>query len=61
VRRPGEAVSAEDITAHCVKTVATYKRPRDIRFVESLPKLPNGKIEKYKLREPLWTGKARAI
>ena len=61
VRRPGEIVSAEDITAHCVKTVASYKRPREIRFVESLPKLPNGKIEKYKLREPLWAGKARAI
>ena len=61
VRRPGEIVSAEEITAHCVKTVASYKRPREIRFVESLPKLPNGKIEKYKLREPLWAGKARAI
>ena len=61
VRRPGEIVSAEDITAHCVKTVASYKRPREIKFVESLPKLPNGKIEKYKLREPLWAGKARAI
>ena len=61
VRRPGEIVSAEDITAHCVKTVASYKRPREIRFVESLPKLPNGKIEKYKLREPLWAGRARAI
>ena len=61
VRRPGEIVSADDITAHCVKTVASYKRPREIKFVESLPKLPNGKIEKYKLREPLWAGKARAI
>ena len=61
VRRPGETVSAEDITAHCVKTVASYKRPREVRFVESLPKLPNGKIEKYKLRDPLWAGRARAI
>jgi acyl-CoA synthetase (AMP-forming)/AMP-acid ligase II len=61
VPRQGQAVSAEDITAHCVKTVASYKRPREVRFVESLPKLPNGKIEKYKLREPLWAGKARAI
>jgi acyl-CoA synthetase (AMP-forming)/AMP-acid ligase II len=61
VRRPDQAVSAEDITAHCVKTVASYKRPREVRFVDSLPKLPNGKIEKYKLREPLWAGKSRAI
>lgn len=61
VRRPGQMVSADDIAAHCVKHVASYKRPRDIRFVESLPKLPNGKIEKYKLREPLWAGRRRAI
>lgn len=61
VQRPGKTVSAEDITAHCAKMIASYKRPREIRFVASLPKLPNGKIEKYKLREPLWAGKARAI
>jgi acyl-CoA synthetase (AMP-forming)/AMP-acid ligase II len=61
VKRPGQTVSAEDITAHCVKTVASYKRPREIRFVDSLPRLPNGKIEKYKLRDPLWAGRARTI
>jgi long-chain acyl-CoA synthetase len=61
VRRPGQDVSAEDITAHCLKAVAPYKRPRQIRFVDSLPTLPNGKVEKYKLREPLWAGKSRAI
>jgi acyl-CoA synthetase (AMP-forming)/AMP-acid ligase II len=61
VRRPGATVSAEDITAHCVSSIASYKRPRQIIFVESLPKLPNGKIEKYKLREPLWADRARAI
>ena len=61
VRRPGEMASAEDITAHCAKAVASFKRPREVRFVESLPKLPNGKIEKYKLRDPLWAGRARTI
>jgi acyl-CoA synthetase (AMP-forming)/AMP-acid ligase II len=61
VRRPGQALTADDITAHCVKAVASYKRPREIRFVDSLPKLPNGKVEKYKLREPLWAGRARAV
>ncbi len=61
VRRSGERVVTEDLIAHCVKSIASYKRPREIRFVESLPKLPNGKVEKYKLREPLWGGRARAI
>jgi acyl-CoA synthetase (AMP-forming)/AMP-acid ligase II len=61
VRRPGQIVSVDDIIAHCSRTVASYKRPREIRFVESLPKLPNGKVEKYKLRDPLWAGRERAI
>ncbi len=61
VKRPGQTVSAEEITAHCANAVASYKRPREIRFVDSLPKLPNGKVEKYKLRDPLWAGRARTI
>jgi acyl-CoA synthetase (AMP-forming)/AMP-acid ligase II len=61
VCRSGESVVAEDLIAHCLKSIASYKRPREIRFVESLPRLPNGKVEKYKLREPLWGGRARAI
>lgn len=61
VRRPGQVVSAEDIAVHCANAIASYKRPREIRFVESLPKLPNGKVEKYKLRDPLWAGRTRAI
>src|SRR6185436_12367366 len=51
VPRSGQTISTDDITAHCAKTVASYKRPRVVKFVESLPKLPNGKVEKYKLRE----------
>ena len=61
VKRSGQTVSADDIIAHCVKSIASYKRPREIRFVDSLPKLPNGKVEKYKLRDPLWAGGSRAI
>jgi acyl-CoA synthetase (AMP-forming)/AMP-acid ligase II len=61
VKRAGETVSADDIAAHCVKSIAAYKRPREIRFIESLPKLPNGKVEKFKLRDPLWAGRSRAI
>jgi acyl-CoA synthetase (AMP-forming)/AMP-acid ligase II len=61
VRRCGQDVSAETIGEHCRGAIASYKRPREIRFVDALPKLPNGKIEKFKLREPLWAGRSRAI
>ena len=32
-----------------------------VRFIDALPKLPNGKIEKFKLRAPLWAGRERAV
>lgn len=53
VRRGGEAVTMDELIAHCRQSIAPYKRPRGGRFVEKLPKLPNGKIEKVKLRELL--------
>jgi acyl-coenzyme A synthetase/AMP-(fatty) acid ligase len=35
-----------------VKTVtAPYKYPREIEFVDSLPKTPSGKIRRVELRE----------
>ena len=61
VKRNGRDVAAEDIIAHCREKIAAYKRPKAVKFVDSLPKLPNGKIEKFKLRAPLWAGRGRAI
>jgi acyl-CoA synthetase (AMP-forming)/AMP-acid ligase II len=61
VRKPGTEASEAAITEHCRRSIAAYKRPKELRFVESLPKLPNGKVEKFKLREPLWAGRARSL
>jgi acyl-CoA synthetase (AMP-forming)/AMP-acid ligase II len=61
VRRSGHDVDADALIAHCRERIAAYKRPRDVRFIDALPKLPNGKIEKFKLRAPLWTGRERAV
>jgi acyl-CoA synthetase (AMP-forming)/AMP-acid ligase II len=61
VRRPGQDVDASAIDEHCRRTIASFKRPREVNFIDALPKLPNGKIEKFKLREPLWVGRDRAL
>jgi acyl-CoA synthetase (AMP-forming)/AMP-acid ligase II len=61
VKRPGQTVTTEAIIEHCRNAIAGYKRPRDVHFIDALPKLPNGKIEKFKLRAPLWEGQERAI
>lgn len=44
---------AEGLIAHCRRMIAACKRPRDLHFIDTLPKLPNGKVEKFKLRAPL--------
>jgi acyl-CoA synthetase (AMP-forming)/AMP-acid ligase II len=38
------------VIAHCRSLIAGYKRPRAVRFVDDLPKLANGKIDKKALR-----------
>jgi fatty-acyl-CoA synthase len=48
--RPGAAVTAEELVAHCRTLLAAYKVPREVRFAE-IPKTVTGKIQKYQLRE----------
>ena len=54
VKRPDATLDAAGVIAHCRGSIAAYKCPKEVRFIEALPKLPNGKVEKYKLKAPLW-------
>jgi len=42
---------AEDIQNHCKKVAAPYKYPREVEFVEELPKTQSGKTKRKELRE----------
>lgn len=53
VRRSGAEVTDEILIAHCKERLASYKKPRAIRFTEALPRNSIGKILKYRLRESL--------
>jgi long-chain acyl-CoA synthetase len=53
VQRPGAAVAAAELDALCLDRVARFKRPRDYRFVEMLPKNNYGKVLKTELRRLL--------
>jgi 2-furoate---CoA ligase len=46
-------VTAEELDAHCLasETLARFKRPREYRFVEDLPKSPSGKLLRRLLRD----------
>jgi fatty-acyl-CoA synthase len=48
--KPGAAVTAAELIAHCRTLLAGYKIPREVRF-EPIPKTATGKIQKFVLRE----------
>ena len=41
--------------------VAKFKLPRTIDYAAELPRDPNGKLYKRRLRDPYWAGRDRAI
>jgi long-chain acyl-CoA synthetase len=51
VARPGQAVSAGDLTAFLAGRIATYKIPARIHFRDHLPLTASGKIAHRELRE----------
>jgi long-chain acyl-CoA synthetase len=57
---PGEALS-DEILDFLKDRLAKYKTPRSIDYVEAMPRDPNGKLYKRKLRDPYWEGKERSI
>jgi long-chain acyl-CoA synthetase len=50
VPAPGRAVSAADLDAACLASIARFKRPKVWRFVDALPKNNYGKVLKTELR-----------
>jgi long-chain acyl-CoA synthetase len=66
VVQPAEGVEAGDelaaeLEAFCTDKLAKFKRPRTIDFVPELPRDPNGKLYKRKLRDPYWEGHGSKI
>ena len=49
VLRPGSACSEDDLRDFCVQRLGRYKAPKVIRFVDSLPRGPSGKVQRLKL------------
>ncbi len=61
VLRPGKKATAEEIIAFCKSQLASFKKPRSVEFVESLPRNLSGKILKRVLREAYWRGQERKV
>jgi long-chain acyl-CoA synthetase len=57
---PGPELTAE-LLAFLAGRVAKFKLPRTIDYVAELPRDPNGKLYKRRLRDPYWAGRDRVI
>jgi acyl-CoA synthetase (AMP-forming)/AMP-acid ligase II len=51
VTRPGVDVEEDELVAHCKASLASYKKPKRVVFVDELPRNPSGKVLKRELRE----------
>jgi len=49
-KAPGATITEEDVIAHCRRALAAYKVPKDVRFLDALPKSNVGKILRKDLR-----------
>lgn len=57
----GGPALAEELIEFCKTRLAKYKLPRSIDFLDELPRDPNGKLYKRRLRDPYWQGRERSI
>jgi long-chain acyl-CoA synthetase len=48
---PGADVTEDDIRDYCLANLAEYKHPREVAFVEELPRTTTGKVQKFELVE----------
>ncbi len=51
VLRDGASVSEDDIKKHVKSNLAGYKVPRDVEFLDELPRTSTGKVLKRELRD----------
>jgi long-chain acyl-CoA synthetase len=66
VIEPAEGIEANDelaaeILAFCGDKLAKFKTPKTVDFTTEMPRDPNGKLYKRKLRDPYWEGVQRAL
>ena len=50
---PGATVDSQAVMDHCKASMASYKKPKEVRIVDSFPLNSTGKIAKKVIREEL--------
>jgi long-chain acyl-CoA synthetase len=57
---PGAVLSSAAVQDFLRSRLANFKVPKEIQFLDALPREATGKIFKRKLRDPYWQGHHRA-
>jgi len=58
VLREGAHASADEIRVHVTRELADYKKPKQVLFIDALPRNPTGKVLKRELRERALSSRA---
>lgn len=61
VLKPGIKITEEELINYCKQNLASYKKPKSVDLVDSLPKNSGGKILKKELHKKYWKGRDRYI
>ena len=61
VVREGHRVTEAELIAHCRDRLAHFKAPTSVEIRDVLDRTATGKLQKYKLRQPYWTGREKSI
>lgn len=61
VLREGHEATEDEIIRFCKGSLASYKKPKSVEFLDELPRNPQGKILKRVLREKYWKERERKI
>jgi fatty-acyl-CoA synthase len=61
VTKPGASLTIQEVKDFAGESLARYKIPKVVEFVDELPETATGKIQKYQLRQEYWEDEERLI
>jgi acyl-CoA synthetase (AMP-forming)/AMP-acid ligase II len=59
--KPGAVVPEQELIDFCASRLDSFKKPRAVDFVDSLPVNRNGKIDRKSVKERYWAGALRGV
>ena len=61
VLKEGQSAGEDELIEHCRARMAHFKCPTSVEIRDALVRTATGKLQKYRLRQPYWEGRDRAI